>query len=185
MNQRSVAVSEAVGCAVIYCTAVFLHFVYPLSGGAALSIVFGAVNESIWEHSKIFAAAYIGWSLLQICWLKVHFKRYAVSKCVGLYALSGMIIGVPYLYTAFTGGHIAWVDILSSLLAVILTQALTYRLETGENRLADFFAPALMLLMLYYLMFFSFTIFPPKVSLFRDPVSGGYGLIERIAEKEP
>lgn len=179
MNKRSVALSEAAGCVFIYCTAVFLHFVYPLSGGAALSIVFGAVNESVWEHSKIFSAAYIGWSLLQLCWLKVCFKRYAVAKCIGLYALSGMIIGVYYAYTALTGGHIVWVDILSSLIAVVLVQALSYILETGENRLPDFFAPSLMLIMLYYLMFFSFTIFPPKIELFRDPVSGGYGLTQK------
>ena len=41
-----------------------------------------------------------------------------------------------------------------------------------------------MLLTLYYLMFFSFTIFPPKTELFRDPVGGGFGIVEKIAEKE-
>lgn len=184
MDKKSVAVSEAVGCAVIYCASVMLHFVYPLSGGAALSIVFGAVNESVWEHSKIFSAAYIGWSLLQLCWLKVRFRQYVAAKCIGLYTLVGLIILPYYAYTAFTGHSILWADILSSLLAVILTQLLTYRLETADNRLAEWFVPALMLLMLYYLMFFSFTIFPPKAELFRDPVSGGYGLIERFAEKE-
>ena len=64
MDQKAVARSEAAGCAVIYCAAVFLHFVYPLSGGAAMSIVVGAVNESVWEHTKIVAAPYLGWALL-------------------------------------------------------------------------------------------------------------------------
>lgn len=176
MNKRSVAVSEAVGIVVIYCAAVFLHFVYPLSDGAALSILFGAVNESVWEHTKIFSAAYIGWSLLQLCWLKIHFKQYVAAKCIGLYALMGLIIGVSYAYTAFTGHNVVWVDILTSLLAVIAVQVMTYRLETSDNRLKDYFAPALMLIMLYYLMFFSFTIFPPKTDLFRDPVGGGFGI---------
>ena len=185
MDKKTVAVSEAAGCAAIYCTAVYLHFAYPLSGGAALSILFGAVNESVWEHSKIFCGAYLGWSLLQLCWLKVPFRQYVVSKCVGLYTLLLLIIGVYYAYIAVLGQNIFWVDILSSLLSVILVQALTYRLETGENRLSDYFAPSLMLLMLYYLMFFSFTIFPPRAALFRDPVSGGFGIIGQIAEKEP
>ena len=77
-----------------------------------------------------------------------------------------------------------WADIAASLIAVLTAQALTYRLETAENRLKDYFYPALMLLTLYYLMFFSFTIFPPKTELFRDPVSGGFGIVEKIAEKE-
>ena len=176
MNKRSVAVSEAVGIVVIYGAAVFLHFVYPLSGGSALSILFGAVNESVWEHTKIFSAAYIGWSLLQLCWLKVRFRQYVAAKCIGLYTLMGLIIGVYYAYTAFTGHYVVWADVLSSLLSVILVQALTFFLETGDNRLQDYFAPALMLVMLYYLMFFSFTIFPPKAELFRDPIGGGFGI---------
>ncbi|MBQ3264537.1 MAG: hypothetical protein IJH07_02040 [Ruminococcus sp.] len=184
MNKKTIAASEAAGAVVIYCAAVFLHFVYPLSSGAALSILFGAVNESVWEHTKIFSAAYIGWSLLQLCWLKVRFRQYVASKCIGLYTLMGLIIGVFYAYTALTGHNIVWVDVLSSLLSVMLVQWMTYRLETGANRLGDYFAPALMLLMLYYLMFFSFTVFPPKADLFRDPVSGGYGVIGRIAAKK-
>lgn len=184
MNKKAVAISEAVGCAVIYAVAVYLHFAYPLSGGAALGILFGAVNESVWEHVKIFSAAYIGWSLLQLSWLKVRFRQYAVVKCIGLYTLMGLIIGGHYGYTAFTGEHLLWADIGLSVAAVVLVQALTYFLETGENQLADYFAPAMMLLMLYYLMFFSFTIFPPKAELFRDPMSGGFGIIEKIVERE-
>jgi hypothetical protein len=33
-----------------------------------------------------------------------------------------------------------------------------------------------MLLMLYYVMFFSFTVFPPRSWLFRDPLTGGFGV---------
>lgn len=182
MDKRSIAVSEAVGAVVIYGAAVFLHFVYPLSGGSALSILFGAVNESVWEHTKIFSASYIGWSLLQLCWLKVHFKQYVAAKCIGLYTLMGLIIGVFYAYTALTGHNIVWVDILTSLLSVTAVQVMTFSLETGDNRLEDLFAPSLMLLLLYYLMFFSFTIFPPKAELFRDPVGGGFGI---TADRNP
>lgn len=184
MDKRAVALSEASGCVVIYCVAVFLHFVYPLSGGAAMSIVFGAVNESVWEHTKIFAAPYLGWALLQLCWLKIHFKQYVVAKVIGLYAMVGFIIGFYYAYAAFIGTHIVWLDIISSLIAVFGAQYLTYRLETGDNRLADYFAPALMMMTLYYLMFFSFTIFPPRMGIFRDPAGGGFGILGKIVERE-
>lgn len=183
MNKKAIAVSESVGCVVIYAAAVGLHFVYPLFGGA-LSILFGAVNESVWEHAKIFSAAYVGWSILQLSWLRVRFRQYLVAKCIGLYALMGLIIGVFYAYTAVTGENIPCVDIFSSAVSVIAVQALTYFLETADNRLGEYFSPAIMLILLYYLMFFSFTIFPPKVGLFRDPVSGGYGIIEIIVGKE-
>lgn len=184
MDKRAVTLSEAAGCVFIYCAAVLLHFVYPLSRGAALSIVFGAVNESVWEHTKIFAAPYIGWALLQLCWLKVHFRQYVVAKVIGLYLMAGTVIGSSYLLSLFTEQNLLWADIAASLVAVIAAQALSCHLETSRNRLSEYFLPALMLLTLYYLMFFSFTIFPPKAELFRDPVSGGFGIVERIAEKE-
>ena len=184
MKNKAVAVSEAVGFVIIYAAAVYLHFAYPLSGGAALGILFGAVNESVWEHVKILSAAYIGWSLLQLSWLRVRFRQYAAAKCIGLYTLMGLIIGGHYGYTALTGEVLFRADIGLSVAAVALVQVMTYFLETRENQLADYFAPAMMLLMLYYLMFFSFTIFPPKAELFRDPTSGGYGIIEKIVESE-
>lgn len=175
MKKRA-AISEAIGCVVIYAAAVFLHFVYAQTDGSPLAILFGSVNESVWEHVKIFSVAYMGWSLLQLSWLRLPFRRYVVAKCIGLYILMGLMIGFFYTYTRFTGGNIVWVDIVSSALTVVLIQFITYRLETADNRLADCFAPALLLLMLYYIMFFSFTVFPPRTALFRDPVSGGYGL---------
>lgn len=175
MNKSKVTLSEAAGAAVIYAAAVYLHFAYRLSGGSALGILFGAVNESIWEHVKIFSGAYVGYSILQLCWLRLPFRQYLTAKCIGLYFLMGSMIGFC-IYTRFTGAPVYQADIISSLVIVILTQTLTFFLETGDNRLAEYFQPAVMLILLYYLMFFSFTIFPPKTDLFRDPVSGSCGI---------
>ena len=178
--KHKAAWSEAAGAVFIYSLAVFLHFVYELSGGSALGMVFGAVNESVWEHVKIFSIAYMAWAMIQLLYLRLPFKQYAVSKCIGLYALLGAMIGFYYAYTAVVGTNIPLVDILSSLVFVIAAQWLSFVLETGDNRLRDFFVPAMLTLFLYYLMFFSFTAFPPRTGLFRDPVNGGYGIESKI-----
>lgn len=183
MKNRRLLISDAVGCAVIYATAIILHFIFQWFGPSALTILFGAVNESVWEHVKIFSAAYVGYALLQLLWVQVEFRQYVVAKCVGLYLLMGGIIAFHYSYILLTGKHIAWVDILGSAMLVILAQVTSYRLTVGSHSLRDYFAPALFLLMLYYLMFFSFTIFPPKAELFRDPASGGFGYLENAVEK--
>lgn len=177
MNKKAIFISEAAGWAVICSAAVFLHFAYELSGRSALGLLFGAVNESVWEHVKVFGAAYTGWALLQLIWLKVPFRRYVTAKCAGLYLLTGGMIVFYYGYTAITGTNILAVDIISSLVLTALAQFLSFRLETDDRVNGDLFAPSLMLIMLFYLMFFSFTIFPPRIGLFRDPISGGYGII--------
>lgn len=175
MNRKTMAISEAAGCGCIFAAAAFLHIVYPLSMGAALGILFGAVNESVWEHTKIFSVGYVAWSLLQLFWMKLNFRKYVAAKCIGLYVMMGLIIVSCRLCMAVTGGALS---IFVPIFSVIAAQALSYRLETGENRLEDYFAPALMLLSVYYLMFFSFTAFPPKAELFRDPTGGFFGIPE-------
>lgn len=168
--------SEIIGVPAIYCIATLLHFVYYLSGGTALSILFGAVNESVWEHVKIFAAGYTAYAALELLWTKASFKKFLVAKVCALYVLSGLIIGFFYLYTAFTGRNILIADILSSLLFVCIAQMVSYRLTLTKKDTKRYFHEAAMLLMLYFLMFFSFTIFPPQCGLFQDPVTGGYGI---------
>ena len=178
-NEKRYAVSEAVGCVVIYLVAAGLHFVYDLSGGGTLALHLGAVNESVWEHVKIFSAAYVGYAIFQLLWVRVPFRRYVAAKCAGLYLLMGGMIGFFYLYTAFTGKAILLVDLISSAVLVCAAQAVSYLLTTRVRLKDDWFYPALLLLMLYYLMFFSFTIFPPRAELFRDPQSGMFGIGER------
>lgn len=182
ITNKRYAISEAVGIAVIYAAAVLLHFIYQMSGGSTLAIIFGAVNESVWEHTKIFAAAYCGYALLQLLWIRVPFRRYLVAKCCGLYVLVGGIIGFFYLYTSFSGKAILWLDIISSAVLVAAAQLCSYLITVRARHTGDLFIPALLLLMLYYLMFFSFSVFPPHTELFRDPSTGGYGIPDAPAQ---
>jgi hypothetical protein len=183
MKNKGFAISEAVGCVVVYAAAVALHFVFSWFGPGALTILFGAVNESVWEHIKIFSAAYAGYALLQLLWVKVEFRRYVVAKCAGLYALMGGIVLFHYISVFLAGVAVARIDIVGSAVLVVLAQLLSYSLVVGSLPLREYFAPAIFLLTLYYLMFFSFTIYPPKVGLFRDPLTGGFGYLENTVEK--
>ena len=176
MTTKRYAISEAVGIVVIYAAAVLLHFVYALSGGDTLAAIFGAVNESVWEHVKIFSFSYLTYAVLQLLWVQVPFRPYVVGKCCGLYLLMGGIIGFYYLYTAFSGEAILWLDVTSSAAVVALAQLVSFRITVGERGAGWLFAPAVMLLMLYYLMFFAFTASPPRWELFRDPLTGRYGI---------
>ena len=176
MSDRRYGFSEAAGVAAIYCSAVLLHFIYRLSGGGTLAVIFGAVNESVWEHVKIFSVSYCGYAILQLLWVKPPFRRYVAGKCAGLYLLMGGMIGFFYLYTRMIGKSVLWLDIGSSVVLVALAQLCSYLLTVRWRCAGEFFIPAVLLLMLYYLMFLCFTVSPPRIGLFRDPVAGGYGI---------
>lgn len=176
MKEKVFKISEFVGIFAVYLIAVYLHFVYEISGGSTLAVLFGAVNESVWEHVKIFAAGYVGYAMLQLLWVRPPFRRYVTAKVLSLYALSGAIIVFNYAYTFFTKENILAVDIISSFIFVALAQLLSCTLTLHAKGLEDWFSAAVMLLMLFFLMFFSFTIFPPNAPLFRDPVTMTTGI---------
>ena len=156
MNERKFKTLEIVGVVVIYLIATFLHFVYDLSGGSTLSILFGAVNESVWEHIKIFAVGYVAWALIEILWVKPPFKKFVTAKTVSLYFLSISIIVFFYTYNLFTEEPILIVDLLSSFVFVALSQYISFRLTVSDNEIEDYFAVAVLLLMTYFVMFFIF-----------------------------
>ena len=175
MKNKRFAVSEAAGVGAICAAGYFLYAAFPLFGPGALTILFGAVNESLWEHAKVLSAAYAGYALLQLMWIETDFRAYVAAKCAGLYLLIGSSIALRWGSQTLFGGISAAGVLLSAATAVILAQLVSYRLAIGVLPLRDWFAPALFLLALYYLMFFSFTILPPKAGVFRDPITGGFG----------
>lgn len=176
MNQKRFLWSEVIGAPVICSAAFLLHAVYPLSGGSALSILFGAVNESVWEHIKIFAAGYTAWATLELLWNKLPFKKFLVAKVASLYLLSLLTAGACGLFSLFFGRCVHMIDILLACILVCGAQITSFLLTITQRDTGRFFHEAVMLLMLYFLSFFSFTIFPPRMSLFWDPVSQGYGI---------
>lgn len=177
MNKKLYRTLSVIGVPVIYLIATALHFFYDLSNGSVLSILFSAVNESVWEHVKIFAVGFVIWTFVELLWTKPPFKKFITAKTLSLYFLSLSIIVFFYSYTTVVGEPILAVDLISSFIFVVLTQYISYRLVVSDNNISDYFAVAIMLLMLFFVMFFSFTLFPPKIDLFKDPVTGMYGII--------
>ncbi len=177
MKEKRYKILEFIGVPVIYLIATFLHFVYDLTDGSTLSILFGAVNESVWEHIKIFSVGFVLWSIIVLLSSKPPFYKFVVAKTISLYFLSLSIAVFFYTYTFFTKEPILVVDLLSSLIFVFLAQYISYRLVTSSNHIGEYFVVAVMLLMLFFVMFFSFSVFPPKADIFKDPVTGMYGII--------
>lgn len=182
MNQKLYKTLEIIGFFFTYLLAVFLHFAYDLSDGSVLSILFGAVNESVWEHIKIFSVGFMLWSVITLLWARPPFCKFVVAKTLSLYFLILSIILFFYTYNLFTDGPILALDIISSIVFVALAKYLSYKLTTEDNNLKDYFAVAVMLLMMFFVMFFSFTVFPPQIDLFKDPITGTYGIPKSTLE---
>lgn len=178
MSEKLFKRLEIAGAFIVFVIATFLHFLYDLSP-SVLTSLFSAVNESIWEHIKIFTIAYLFYAFIEFLWAKPLLKRFIVSKTLGVIAQGVFIPLAYYLYTMFTKKPVLIVDLLIGFLAAVLGFFMSYRLYRSEKNIEKYFLTSVMFLFLILMMILCFTYFPPKIELFRDVVTGEYGVVPK------
>lgn len=175
-NKRIFKLFEIAGAVFVIISATLLHFIYDWSGGAAWAFLFSAVNESTWEHIKIFVIPYIFWSIIELLCIRLPFKRFVSVKILTSYFLMLSIPAFFYTYTALLGKSLVFVDIICSYALVVITFLLSYKVMTKLPNITRYYALSLILLALLYIMLAFFTAAPPNIFLFKDPITGFYGL---------
>ncbi len=183
MNTKLFRKLEAAGGAVVFALASFLHFFYDITQGSILGALLGSVNESVWEHLKIFATAYLIWATIELLWAKPPLRKFVWAKALGLYFMCTSIALFFYTYTLFTGKPILVLDLASSLVFAALAHYLSYRITMNESNKGQYFYTGVMLIFLAMIMILCFTFYPPDSILFKDPVTGGYGIIPDYFDK--
>ena len=167
---------EISGAVFVSIVAVILHFLYDISGRQMWAAVFYSVNESIWEHIKIFTLPYVLWGFVELCCVRVSFRRFFTAKVIGLYFLLTAIPGFYYTYTFLIGRSIIWIDVSCGFVFTAIAFVISYRLIAYAPVIEKYYKLCVILLFVYYLMMGYFTFIPPQLELFRDPITGDYGL---------
>ena len=183
MNKLLFKRLEIVSGAVVFAIASLLHFLYDLTGKSILGALFGAVNESVWEHLKIFALAYIGWAIIELLWARPPLGQFVWAKALGVYSLCIGIAAFFYLYTPLTGRPILPLDLLSGLGFSFLAGFISYKVTIMKENRGQNFYTGLMMIFLLMIMILCFSFYPPKSPLFKDNVTGLYGIIPEYADK--
>ena len=163
---------EAAGAVFIGTLAPVMHGLYDFFDGELIGILFGSVNESVWESCKTLLFAYLIWAVLESLLLRVSVRRFTSAKASALYAL-----GAVYILLRQTGieMHVA------AAVSVIAALALSFLLYSSALPLQRVFAAALIMLFLFIALYFSLTPFAPENELFRDPETGLCGIPRRVA----
>ena len=110
---------ETMGLLVVLAAGNLLHFVYDWTGQSPIAAPLAAVNESTWEHMKLFITPWVLWSLVECIALQGHGS---LLPARGLGLLTGLtaIPALFYTYQGILGRGIMWVDVLIFQLAVLL-----------------------------------------------------------------
>lgn len=156
---------------------VFLQNLYSLCNRKLIGVMFGSVNDSIWEIVKTLLLPFILWSIIEIMCLQTPFKKYVVSKVISLYYL-GICYIVLCLIFSFSDKTSRWLfEFLSAIISICTAFFVSYVLNCSKSELHKLFVPSLFMLLLFTALFCSFTPFPPKMYIFMDRATNLYGII--------
>ena len=162
----------------------FMHSVYKLSGYWQPIALIAPVNESIWEHMKMFFWPGLFITIVQYLFMRQRVANFWLAKLVLLVLTPVLVFTTFVIYTVIvesmgglaTEGPTA---VLATLCA-IAGQAVCCRVIIAENY--PFGASSIIPIsyVLLILSFSSFTYFPPKLYLFEHhdnyKPNGQYGL---------
>ena len=162
----------------------FMHSVYKLSGYWQPIALIAPVNESIWEHMKMFFWPGLFITIVQYLFMRQRVANFWLAKLV-LLALTPVLVFttfVLYRFIAESMGGLATEGptAVLAMLCAIAGQAICCRVIISEN--SSFSSSPIIPTgyVLLILSFSSFTYFPPKLYLFEHhdnyKPNGQYGL---------
>jgi hypothetical protein len=152
-----------------------LHFVFELSGDWKPIAAIAAVNESVWEHLKLAFWPAVAYTVLEHNRLKKSVNNFLVAKAFSVYLVPFVIAVLFYSYTAVLEESLL-IDILIFGVAIAVGQLGSYKLLTSRQLPQSLNRIALIAIVLLAFVFPLLTYYPPRLELFRDPVTGGYGI---------
>jgi len=186
MNRKSKLLVWEIGCILwISFAGAMLHFAFELSDYWKPMALIAAVNESVWEHLKMYFWPGLAFALVQYTYARDYANNYWLGKVAALAITPLIIVICYYAYMSYANSA----DIKPSLAlmlglmfaGIIVGQMTSYLLLSAPplggqlNRLA----PTAYAIVIG--SFSAFTFFPPKVPLFENfacyTYTGEYGIL--------
>ncbi len=153
-----------------------LHFTYEWSGNNQFIASFSAVNESTWEHLKLLFFPMLLTTIIGFFYLEKSCPNYWCARLFGILTAILFTIVFFYTYTGIIGTNFAFVDISIFFVAVILGELVSYKVLVSSFDCNS--SVALVGIILLLACFIIFTYFTPEIGLFKDPVTGLFGIIK-------
>lgn len=180
MNKIKIRKYQIFSTIFVFFLGTLLHFVYDWSGQNQIIGVFSAVNESTWEHLKLIYFPVLITIIMGYLYLGKTIPNFVCSKTIGLLISLVFTVIFFYTYTGVLGTNIAFIDIFSFFIAVILGEFLSYVLIVNNFKCNN--KIAIIILSILYILFMAFTYNPPRIGLFKEPVTGEYGIIKNYTK---
>lgn len=173
--KQKIGLSQLLGFAVTAFGGTILHFLYEWLGEAKWIAPISGVNESTWEHMKLLFWPMFIFAIAQ----SFFFKDRKDFWCVKLRGILLGIILIPILFYTYNGAIGKSPDWLN-IAIFFISAAISYIYETklfNENKISCRSQKwAIIALSAIALLFVIFTFLTPEIGIFKDPLTGTYGI---------
>jgi hypothetical protein len=173
--KRSINLWQFVGFAVVALGGTLLHFLYEWTGKSVWVAAFSGINESTWEHMKLLFVPLVIFALVE----SFFFKDRPDFWCV---KAKGTVLGlvlIPvlfYTYNGVIGMSPDWINIAIFFISAAAVFIFETRLFHREGSGACHKTAAIAVFVIIAIAFVLFTFVTPNINIFRDPLTGTYGL---------
>jgi len=158
-----------------------LHFTFEMSNFSSMEVAyFSAVNESTWEHLKMVFFPGLVFALIQYTYVRDVVNNYIIAKVAGLFIMPLVIAVGWYIYAPILGRSYFPADLFLFYLAVLIGQVVSYKLLTRPPLDRKYVQVAMVVFVILFVAFSTFTFFPPKIFLFEHldlKDTGLYGIL--------
>ena len=173
--KRSIILWQLIGFGVTALGGTLLHFLYEWLGEAIWIAPFSGVNESTWEHMKLLFWPMVIFAVVQ----RFFFKDLENFWCV---KMRGIILGLAlipvlfYTYNGIIGKSPDWINIAIFFISATIAYIYETRLFHSEKVCCSSPEVAIIILSAIALLFIVFTFATPQIGIFKDPLTGSYGI---------
>lgn len=173
--KRQIGLWQLIGFGVTSLGGTLLHFLYEWLGEAKWIAPFSGINESTWEHMKL-----LFWPMFIYAMVESFFFREREDFwCV---KVRGILIGITlipiifYTYNGVIGKSPDWINIAIFFICAATAYIYETRMFKSGDALCRSQKAAFLTLCTLGVLFILFTFKTPALGIFRDPLTGGYGM---------
>lgn len=173
--RRSIGLWQMLGFGITSLGGTLLHFLYEWLGDAIWVAPFSGVNESTWEHMKLLFWPMFVFAIIQ----SFFFRERDAFWCVKLRGILLGIVTIPvlfYTYNGVIGKSPDWLNITIFFISAALAYLYETKLFNTDKVKCKHPKLAIATLCLIALLFVLFTFRTPEIGIFKDPLTGTYGI---------
>lgn len=176
-DNKKLKVWSIAGIFIVFMLSGGWHFLYSDLLKSGVTAIIAPVNESPWEHAKLFFIPALIWYVILYFIVGRKFPNFIFSHAVSLIVMPLLMLLSFYAYQIFIPENLI-IDIILTFIVVAVGQLLAYKLTTSKRNLSGqrYNIAAMAIVLALLAVFTIFTFNPPHWDIFLDTEKMKYGI---------